>query len=98
MSFTLGCVLVRASQWADAFDGVINYRRYLMKQFNLPVRAEIKANHLIRNSGAFRDLALSESARHSVYRGLLRLQAKLALRAFGIVIRKEKLDATRDPH
>jgi len=98
MSFTLGCVLVRASQWADAFDGVIGYRRYLMKQFGLPVRAEIKANHLLRNGGAFRDLAMSESARHSVYRGLLRLQTKLALKAFGIVIRKEKLDSARDPH
>ncbi len=97
-SFTLGCVLVRASQWADAFDGVIGYRRYLAKQFGLPVRAEIKANHLLRNGGAFRDLKLSESARHSIYRGLLRLQAKLDLKAFGIVIRKEKLFSARDPH
>jgi hypothetical protein len=97
-SFTLGCVLVRAAQWADAFDGVIGYRRYLKRQFGLPVRAEIKANYLLRNGGAFRDLELSEHARYSIYRGMLRLQAKLDLKAFGIVIRKEQLFPDRDPH
>lgn len=96
-SYTLGCVLVRSAQWADAFDGLIGYRRFLKQQFGLPARAEIKANVLLRNSGAFRDLALGESARYSIYRGLLRLQAKLELKAFGVVIRKELL-TSREPH
>lgn len=96
-SFTLGCVLVRASQWASAFDGVIGYRRFLKARFGVPVREEIKANHLLQNAGAFRALALSERARHSIYRGHLRLVAKLELKAFAIVIRKESL-RSGDPH
>jgi len=97
-SFTLGCVLVRATAWPSTFDALIGFRRFLFKQFGLPVRAEIKANHLLRNAGAFRDLALSESARHAIYRGSLRLQAKLSLSAFAIVINKAKLRAGVDPH
>lgn len=97
-SFTLGCVLVRATQWAGAFDGVIGYRRFLKKQFGVPVRVEVKANYLLQNGGPLRPLGLSESARFAIYRGFLRLQAKLELRAFAIVINKEKLASDRDPH
>lgn len=96
-SYTLGCVLVRASQWAIVLDGLVGYRRYLRKQFGLSTRAEVKANHLLQNSGAFRDLALRERARFSLYRGMLRLCPKLDLSVLAIVIRKELLTAG-DPH
>lgn len=88
-SYTLGCILVRASQWAATFDGLIGYRRYLKARFGLLMHAEVKANYLLQNGGAFRGLAMSERARHSLYRGLLRLCPKLDLKAFAIVIRKE---------
>jgi hypothetical protein len=96
-SYTLGCVLVRAAQWAAVLDGLIGYRRYLKKQFGLLARAKIKANHLLQNGAAFRDLALSEHARHALYRGMLRLCHKLDLKTFAIVIRKELL-VSGDPH
>lgn len=91
LTFTLGCVLVDADRWPEVFDGVISYRRYLKSQFRIPIRAELKANHLIRNGGALRDLKLSERARFSVYRGLLRLQDKLNLKSFAVVIRKQNI-------
>lgn len=96
-SFVLGCVLVRDSQWAAAFDSVIGHRRFLKSRFGVPVREEIKANHLLQNAAAFRPLALSERARYSIYRGHLRLIGKLGLQAFAIVIRKEHL-RSGDPH
>ena len=96
-SYTLGCVLVRAAEWAGTLDGLIGYRRHVKAQYGLPTRAEIKANHLLQNGGPFRPLALSERARHSVYRGMLRLCPKVRLQAFAIVIRKEWL-TTGDPH
>jgi hypothetical protein len=92
-TFTLGCVLVDAERWPDVFDDMIDYRRYLRLQFKIPVRAEIKANYLLRNGGPLRDLHMSERARFAVYRGLMRLQAKLELNAFAIVIRKDRLEA-----
>lgn len=96
-SYTLGCVLVRASQWADVLYALIGYRRHLKKQFGLLARAEVKANHLLQNGGAFRDLALSERARHAIYRGMLRLCPKIDLKVFAVVIRKERL-VSADPH
>jgi hypothetical protein len=96
-SYTLGCVLIRAAQWHATLDALIGYRRYVKNQFGLLARAEIKANYLLQNGGAFRDLALSERARHSIYRGMLRLCPKIDIKAFAIVIRKDLLVAS-DPH
>src|SRR5689334_16682515 len=91
-TYTLGCVFMPAGQWPDVFDQMIDYRRFLFRQYGIPVRAEIKANYLIYNKGTFRRLRLSEAARHSVYRGLMRLQPKLDLQTFAVVIHKQRLD------
>lgn len=90
-SYVLGCVLVHASQWAEAFDGLLGYRQHLKTEFGLPSRAEVKANHLLQNAGAFHELSLSEVARHSLYRGMLRLCFRRHIKAFAVVLRKELL-------
>lgn len=89
-SYVLGCVLVRASQWATAFERLASYRHHLETEFGIQPHAEIKANHLLRNDG-FDGLSLPEAARHSVYRGMLRLCSKRHIEAFAIVVRKELL-------
>jgi hypothetical protein len=90
-SFVLGCVLVRASHWTEAFHNLSGYRQYLKTEFGLPLHAEIKANHLLQNGGPFSALSLSETARHSLYRGMLRLCFRRHIKAFAIVLRKELL-------
>jgi hypothetical protein len=55
-SYTLGCVMVESSAWAASFDGLIAFRRWVRTAFGLRVRDEIKANYLLRNGGAFRNL------------------------------------------
>lgn len=87
-TYTLGCVLVEGEGWPDTFDRLIDFRRHIRSLFGVPVRAEIKANHLLRNAGAFRPLALSESARFAIYRQHMRLAEKLDLKVFAIVIDK----------
>jgi hypothetical protein len=96
-TYTLGCILVGSGQWKHALDGVIGFRRFLRQTLALPIRAEIKANHLIRNSGDFRPLGLSEHARRFVYTGMMRLQPKVGLSAFAIIINKKKLIGIADP-
>jgi len=96
-TYTLGCVLVRSSQWAHAFDGVIAFRRFLKTRLGVPVRAEIKANHLMRNGGPFRAHPLGERARQFIYKGLIELQPKLGLSALAVVINKPQLRAGTDP-
>jgi|ERR1039458_9825571 hypothetical protein len=88
-TFTLGCVMVDAARWPDVFDDVIDYRRFLKNRFGLPVRAEIKANHLVTNGGAFRKLGTNAAVRFAIYRGHLRLCQKLELKVFSVVIRKD---------
>ena len=97
LTYTLGCVLVTSARWKKVLDGLIGYRRYLKDRFGVPVRAEVKANYLIRNAGVFRGLGLSEQARHSIYRGSMRLCPKLGIHAFGIVIKKQHV-YSGDPH
>jgi hypothetical protein len=96
-TYTLACVLVRSGHWKSTFDGLLSFRRFLKGQVGLPVRAELKANHLLRNGGAFRALALGERARRFIYRGALQLQPKLGLLTFAIVIDKAKLNPELDP-
>jgi len=55
--------------------------------------AEIKANYLLHNGGAFRTLALSESARYGVYRQCMRLHPKLEFKTFAVVVNKATVGA-----
>jgi Protein of unknown function (DUF3800) len=87
-TYSLACVLVDAETWPDRFDRLIDFRRHLRTLFGLPVRAELKANHLLRNSGAFRSLGLSESARYAIYRQAMRLHPKLGFKTFAILVNK----------
>jgi hypothetical protein len=87
--------MVEAAAWPAVFDDLIDYRRLLRSRFGLPVRAEVKANYLLRNGGALRPLRLSEGARFAIYRGHMRLQAKLGLLAFAVVIDKPSLAQRR---
>lgn len=96
-TYTLGCVIIRSDLWKAAFDGIIGFRRFLKDQVKLPVRAEVKANYLLRNAGPLEPLQYSEHTRRFIYRGLLRVQEKLGVRAFAIVIDKQKLHGGADP-
>jgi hypothetical protein len=88
-TYSLACVFVSARTWSDVFDGLIGFRRFLRVRFRLPVRAEVKANYLLRNGGPLRGLGLSEDARHAIYRGFMRLHPKLGLETFAVVVHKD---------
>lgn len=92
-TYVLACILVRAEMWPETFDALIEYRRWLRLHFGIPVRAEIKANYLLRNAGPFRRLGLSEAARFAVYRQTIRIVPKLGMTVFAVLIRKAELQA-----
>ena len=96
-TYTLSAVLVPENQWLSTLDGLVGFRRFLRDRFEFPVRAELKANFLLRNGGPhLRAHPLSESARQAIFLLSMRLQGKLDLKTFAIVIDKTKL-WTRDP-
>jgi hypothetical protein len=51
LTYSLGCVLLYANSWPGAFDKLLDFRRRVRTTFGIPMRAEIKANYLLRNSG-----------------------------------------------
>lgn len=89
-TYALGCVMVDASAWTSTFDQLIAHRRWVRQRFGIPVRAELKANYLLRNGGPLRTTPLGERARFALYRSFLRLQPKLGLDVFAVVVDKEK--------
>lgn len=91
-TYTLGCVLVNATDWNRSFNDLISLRRRIKLRYGIPVRAEIKSNFLIRSSGDLKNLGLNPNDRQMVFRSHLDQMAKSGtLKAFGIVIHKTGL-------
>jgi len=90
-SYTLACVLVGGGSWLATLDQVIAFRRELKAQYGVPITAEIKANHLLRNKGMFFRLGLNEATRRDIYRGFMEVQTRIGVKTFAIVIDKDKL-------
>jgi hypothetical protein len=87
-TYTLGCVLIDVDQWPAAFDSMLDFRRRIRSTYGVPMRAEIKANYLLRNSGDLRPLALGPGARFLIYRAHLDMLERLPARAFAVVVDK----------
>jgi hypothetical protein len=95
LTYTLGCVLIDADQWAAAFEETLAFRRRLKATFGVRMRAEIKANYLLRNRGDFLRLGLGTGARYTIYRAHMQQLARLPARAFAVVV--DKRDSTYPP-
>lgn len=96
LTYTLGCVLVDADKWPDAFDQLLAFRRRVRDKFAVPMRAEIKANYLLRNTGSLRPLGLGPTERHLIFRAHLRMLDHLPARAFAVTVDKRNKTTTPD--
>lgn len=94
-TYSLGCVLVDADVWPQAFDELLSFRRRLSESLRVPTRAEVKANYLIRNGGDLRSVGLGRDARRLIYRAHLRVLRDLHARAFAVVV--DKRTSARPP-
>jgi Protein of unknown function (DUF3800) len=88
LAYSLGCVLVDADRWPVAFDEILAFRQRLKQKFGLPMRAELKANYLLRNSGPLHPLNLGPGARRMIYRAHMRVMSALPVRVFAVVVDK----------
>jgi hypothetical protein len=90
LTYTLGCVLIDADHWPTAFDEFLIFRRRLRDTFRVPMRAELKANFLIRNTGDIRNINLAPGQRYLIYRAHMRVLEDLPARAFAVVFDKRR--------
>ena len=68
--------MIEGEAWTATFDRMIAFRRYVRERYDIPVRAELKANYLPRNGGPLRRSPLSERARFKLYQAHMRIQPK----------------------
>jgi hypothetical protein len=90
-TYTLGCLFLDVNEWPEAFDQMIEFRRLLRNTYGLAVRAEVKANYLLRGKGPLWRLNLTETQRNEIYRDMMRVQADLGFQTYAIVINKQEL-------
>ncbi|MDQ2911742.1 MAG: DUF3800 domain-containing protein [Chloroflexota bacterium] len=96
-TYSLACLLVSESSWLAALDALVSFRRFVKTHFGVPVSHELKATYLIGNRGPWLSKhPLPDGMRHDLYRQAMRIQPKLDLRTFAVVIDKPRL-AQRDP-
>lgn len=94
--YSLGCVLLDADQWPVLFEKTLEFRRRLRDAYGVPIRAEIKAQYLIRGTGPLTDLRLSPAVRQLIFRAHLDVLSSLpSVRAFGVVIDKRQAPPAR---
>jgi hypothetical protein len=86
--YALGCVLVPLETWPDAFDEIIEFRRRIRMTYGLPMRAEVKANYLVRGIGPLKNIGLAPAQRRLIYRAHMRMIRDIGARAFAVVIDK----------
>ncbi len=98
--FVLSCVLVHESKWHGTLEKLIMLRQALKEKFGIPVRAELKAEHLVYGRGALKSARLKPTQRFELYASLLEFQAaELDVWNFAIAIAKRRIKApaTNDP-
>jgi hypothetical protein len=88
-TYTLGCVLVRADNWPDAFGRFVAFRRELRDGFRLRMSDEVKANYLLHDRGDLGRLHLSFDERREIYHRHMQLVPRLPARTFAVVIKKD---------
>lgn len=88
-TFTLSCVLVPVDDWFARFDQLVEMRRELRATYRLPMRQEVKANHLVGVRRIYRDLGLGDGQVRDIYQQHLQVAARIASGVCTIVVRKD---------
>ena len=91
-TFTLGCVLVPVDNWFERLQQLVEMRRAIRDVYGVPMRQEIKANHLVGVKKLYRDLGLGDGQVRDIYQRQLRIATQMTSGAFAVVIRKDLMN------
>lgn len=93
LAYVVSAVLVTDRAWSSTLDDLVNFRRWVRTNFGLRMRAEVKANELVKGSGPWK--GIGDLRRKDLFRAFLRLQAKTGtIQTFAVVIVKASRAST----
>jgi hypothetical protein len=97
--FSLGVLLIRDDLWLAALDRAIAFRRFVKKNYEVPARAELKAQFLFRGGGPFMGKRTSPDSRLEIYNWAMKLIRSEEWPTFAVVVDKTAIKnfATVDP-
>lgn len=87
---------MKDTDWLDTLNQMQEFRRWAKTSFGLPMKAELKAGHLIHGTGPFGDLGVSSRARMRLYRQALKFQRKVGtITTWAVAIDKVEYERRR---
>lgn len=95
--FVINCVLIHELVWQETLEKLIALRGELKRKYGIPIRMELKAEHMIYGRGSLK--GFNRYKRIEIYKSLLDFEAKnLDIKTFSIAIAKKRIasQATND--
>jgi hypothetical protein len=89
--FILSSIYMHHSKWKDNYERLIKFRRYLKKQYNIPVKQELHTREFILEKGIYHGKFSQQERKDIVMLGC-RLVAKLNLKIINVCINKTKIN------
>lgn len=89
--YALGALIVEDTNWLNVLDKMKDFRRELQVDFNLPLKLELHASHLLRHKGKIRDYLKSRQECIKVYKRcftFLNSLKDLGIRIFIVIVFK----------
>lgn len=85
--FCLSAMIVKSTEWREAFKAVKAHRVQLRERYEIPLRKEIHARELVGGRGRLGPVELGKWERSRIFRGLLQLVSSLpSARLFNVVL------------
>lgn len=88
----ISCILVYETDWQSTLEKLIALRQELKKKYDIPIRSELKAEHLVYGRGPLKNLGVRREDRIRIYEALLDFEAgSLDILTFAVAIAKERI-------
>jgi hypothetical protein len=88
--FVLNCIAVHENEWLNTLDSLVQLRRNLRDNYDLPPRQELKGYHFRNGKGIFNKLNIGRKTRVDIYTQIMNLESTLPIKTFTIAVHKDQ--------
>jgi hypothetical protein len=85
-------------KWKEIFESIKEFRYYLKKEFNIPMKIEIKAKHFILNKNPYKDFNFSNEIRILIFKKIANFIGNLHdIKFINVLINKKVIENENYP-